>query len=131
MKAMTLPISSAVYLPLILGLVIIGITYAAATGRSLPLIASPRAALIALLIIGMTACAMGGIGQVAASGKWASPVAMLGYLLGAAILVVFSAGLFGWKLPFVADDKAAVLAMAVLIGAKFVIGTISYFLRLL
>ena len=75
------PLFNGLILPIILGLLIAVIAYANLNNRSLPLINSPRAALIAILIIGMTMCALGGIGQVGASGKWASPFAIAGYLL--------------------------------------------------
>ena len=120
----------ALLLPLLLGIVIVVIANAALTGRSLPLIATPRSALIAILIIGMIMC-MGGIGQVGVSGNWASPLAILGYLLGTAILLVFAAGMFGWKLPFVAGEKEAIIAMTSLIAFKYVIGAIGFFFRLL
>jgi hypothetical protein len=74
----------------------------------------------------MAAC-MGGIGQVGASGRWASPLAIAGYLLGAAILVVFIAALAGWKLPFVQNDTQAVAAVAVLMAVKLMIGIPSSF----
>jgi hypothetical protein len=114
-------------LPLILGLACVGIISATMTGRTLPLIASPRAALIALLIVGMAMCAGGGIGQVGASGRWASPLAILGYLLGVLILVLIAAPFFHWKLPLIETDTQAVLAVGILIAVKYVIGTAGYF----
>ncbi len=108
-------------MPIVLGLIAAVIVFATATGRTLPLINSPKAALIALLIVGMAACT-GGIGQVGASGRWASPLAILGYLLGAAILVVFIGALAGWKLPFIAGMSEAVVAIGVLMAVKYLIG---------
>lgn len=132
MKTATVSLSAgnAILLPLLLGIVIVVIANAALTGKTLPLIATPRSALIAILIVGMIMC-MGGIGQVGVSGKWASPLAILGYLLGAAILLAFAAGMFGWKLPFVSGEKDAILAMTSLIAVKYVIGVVGFFLRLL
>ncbi len=130
MKTTTITPGNALVLPVVLGIVIAVIAYAALTGKQLPLINGPRAALIAILIVGVAMC-MGGIGQVGASGRWASPLAILGYLLGAAILVVIVGGLAHWKLPMIADESSAVLASTVLIGVKFAIGTIGYFFHLL
>jgi len=117
-------ITNDMLVPLALGLVIAGIAYATLAGKPLPLISGPRAALIAMLVIGMAMCSTG-IGQVAASGRWASPLAIVGYLLGAAILVVIGAAFAGWKLPLIAGETQAVAAVAILIAVKFLIGTAS------
>jgi hypothetical protein len=121
-------ITHSLIIPLALGLVCAGIVYATLTGKSLPLISTPRAALIALLIIGMAAC-MGGIGQVGASGHWTSPLAIAGYLLGAAILMVIASAFTGWKLPWINSETQSVAAVAVLMVVKFVIGTAGFFFR--
>jgi hypothetical protein len=130
MKGKTMSVTSSIIVPLFLGLVVAGIVFASQAGRSLPLISTPRASLIALLVVGMAMC-MGGIGQVGASGRWTSPLAILGYLLGAAILIIIVAGLAGWKLPLITGEKQAVTAVGILIAVKFVIGTAGYFFRLL
>jgi hypothetical protein len=130
MKGNTMSFTSSILVPLALGLVAAGIVYATLTGKPLPLITGPRSASIALLIVGFAMC-MGGIGQVAASGRWASPLAIIGYLLGIAILVVIASVFTGWKLPLIAGDTQAVAAVAILIGVKYLIGTASFFLHLL
>ena len=128
---LSLPVFNALILPILLGLIIALIAYANLNNKSLPVINTPRAALIAILVIGMTMCALGGIGQVGASGKWASPLAIAGYILGACLLVVIIGGLAGWKIPFIASQQDAVSLASLLILAKFTIGTISYFFHLL
>ncbi len=119
-------IGSGIFVPLALGLVIAGIVYATLNGKQLPLISSPRGALIAILVIGFAMC-MPGIGQVGASGRWASPLAILGILLGAAILVIILATFTGWKLPLISNEIQAVAAVAILIAVKWMIGTASFF----
>ena len=119
---------SSLVVPLVLGLVCAGIVAASLAGKTLPLLATPRTALVALLVVGMAACT-GGIGQVAASGRWGSPLAIAGYLLGGLILLVTIAGLAGWKLPLVYNPVRAVTAVGVLMAVKFVIRTAGYFLR--
>ena len=126
MKGNTMNITINIIVPLALGLVCAGIVYATLAGKTLPLISSPRAALIALLVVGMAAC-MGGIGQVGASGRWLSPLAIAGHLLGVAILVVIISAFTGWKLPLVHTDTQAVAAVAILMVVKFLIGIPSYF----
>jgi hypothetical protein len=130
MKGQTMNVTTYIVTPLGLGLVAAVIVFASLTGRQLPLIGTPRAALIALLIIGMAMCT-GGIGQVSASGRWTSPLAILGYLLGAAILLVILSAFTGWKLPLINTETQAVAAVAALIATKTLIGTASYLMRLL
>ncbi len=125
-NTMTTSISGHVLVPLALGLVCAGIVYATLAGKTLPLISGPRAALIALLVVGMAAC-MGGIGQVGASGRWASPLAIAGHLLGVVILIVVASAFTGWKLPWVHSETQAVAAVAILMVVKFLIGVPSYF----
>jgi hypothetical protein len=123
---MSVNLGTNLIIPSALGLVCAGIVYATLTGKSLPLISGPRAALIALLVVGLAAC-MGGIGQVGASGRWASPLAIAGYLLGAVILVVIAAPFAGWKLPWIHTETQSVVAVAILMAVKFGIGITSYF----
>lgn len=127
MKGNTMNLTTNLIAPLALALVCAGIVIASLAGKQLPLISSPRAALVALLLLGMTLCALGGIGQVGQSGRWASPFAIAGYLLGTAILVVMIATFTGWKLPLVQDETQAVVAVGILMAVKYVIGTASYF----
>jgi hypothetical protein len=126
MKGNTMNIFSGFLMPLLLGLMVAGIVIAALTGRALPLIATPRASLLALLVVGMAMCA-GGIGQVGASGRWASPLAVLGYVLGAAILVIIISAFAGWKLPLIASESQAVAAVGIFIAIKFLIGSVGFF----
>ena len=126
MKENSMSIASNLILPVALGLICAVIVYATLTGKSLPLISNPRSALIALLVVGMAACA-GGIGQVGASGRWLSPLAILGYVLGLALLAVFVSAFAGWKLPIIQNEAQAATAAAILMAVKFLIGIPGYF----
>ncbi len=121
MKGQTMNATSNILIPLFLGVLIAGIVFATLTGRNLPLIGSPRSSLVAILIIGLAMCAPG-IVQVAASGRWASPLAILGYVLGGLILMIILSAFAGWKLPMVYGDTQAVTAVGILIAVKFLIG---------
>jgi len=126
MKGNTMNTFNNLMVPLFLGIVVAGIVLAALTGKTLPLIGSPRASLVALLLVGLGMC-MGGIGQVGASGRWASPLAIVGYLLGATILIIILSAFAGWKLPLIAGETQAVAAVGILIAIKYLIGTASFF----
>jgi hypothetical protein len=127
MKPVTL--TNAVILPLILAALAAGLVYAVLAGKSLPFINTPRSAIIFLLVFGMALCALGGISQVGASGHWASPLAILGYVLGLCILAAAGAGLFGWQLPLVSSESQALLAMLVLMAGKLLVGFIGFFTK--
>ena len=130
MRGNTMSNIQNILIPLVLGVLAVGIIYTHQTGKALPFISGSRATLVALFIVGFAMCAFG-IMQVAESGRWASPMAIVGYLLGAIILVVFISTLTGRNLPLIQNDNQAVIAIAILMGVKFLIGTTSFFLHLL
>ena len=74
----------------------VAIALLAAAGRELPWVGVGRGALIAVAIVGMAGCAIGGIGQAPSIG-WTHPVTIIGILLGIVALAVIGAGLFGWS----------------------------------
>ena len=126
MKGITMNGASATLMPLALGLICAGVVYTTLAGKSLPLISGPRSALIALLILGMAACTSG-IGQTAASGRWLAPIAIAGYLMGVAILVIIGSALVGVRLPWIQNEMQAVTAVAILMAVKLFIGVFASF----
>jgi hypothetical protein len=72
------------------------------------------------LVLGMAICAQGGIGRVAAAGQWTHPLAIIGYLLGALILIVAAAVFFNIKLPLITGQQQAFVVIVVLMGAKII-----------
>ena len=124
MSTTSISMMNSIVLPLVLVGVCGGLVYAGANG-----LIQARTAILLILVAGMAACTSG-IGQVSSSGHWASPIAILGYLLGTAILVVALGGFFSWKLPLLQTSRQALLAMGALIAAKVVIGLSALFLRL-
>jgi hypothetical protein len=120
----------AVITPTIIGLAILfaAVTFIGVTGKKVPLLSNVRADIILLVIIGMTICSQGGIGRVAATGKWTHPLSILGYILGGLILFITLAVFVGWKLPFIASDQQALLAIAILAGLKVVNAVTHYLL---
>ena len=102
---------------IILALLIAAVVFVAVTGRKVPVISNTRIAMGVILLLGMAMCTSG-IGRVAAIQQWTHPLAVLGYLLGALILVIGLVTVFGWKLPYIQSDVQAIIIAAVLIGAK-------------
>lgn len=77
-----------------------------------------KSALIIVGVVGMAMCTAG-IGKVAAAGRWADPLSIVAYVLGAAAIGIVVAGVAGWKLPLIANEWQAILAVLVIIVTKF------------
>jgi hypothetical protein len=127
MKTMTQP---AVITPtiLILALAAAAVVFIGATGKRVPLLSNIRVDIVLLVLLGMTICTQAGIGRIAATGQWTHPLAIVGYLLGGAILIVAVSVFIGWKLPFIQNDRQALIAIAILAGLKIVNAVTHYML---
>ena len=103
---------------LILALLAAAVVFIGVTGKKVPVLSNVRVDIVLLVLLGMAICTQGGIGRIAATGQWSHPQAILGYVLGGAILLITVAVFAGWKLPFVQSDQQALLAIAILAGLK-------------
>lgn len=100
-----------------------------------PIVGSVRGALLAVAVVGMAACAVGGIGQAPLIG-WAHPITIIGIVAGVLALGLVGAGLFGWDalvrpaegiVPVGAavlptTERLAIGLLAGLIAVKWVVG---------
>ena len=102
---------------IILALLITVVVFIAVTEKKIPVISNTRVAMGVILLLGMAMCTSG-IGRVAAIQQWAHPLAILGYLLGALILVIGLGIVFGMKLPYIQSDVQAIIIVTILLGAK-------------
>jgi hypothetical protein len=120
----------------VLVLLALGIAVAAAMRADLPLVGTGVGALIAVAVIGMAGCAVGGISQAPAAG-WTNPAVVAGIVLGVVALVVTAAGVFGWSgvlqpvaqlIPgqgeSVAPARGAIVALGAVIALKWLIATV-------
>jgi hypothetical protein len=102
----------------------------------LPLLGGGAGALLAVALVGMGACAVGGISQAPAVG-WGAPSILVGTVLGVAIVAIVAAGLFGWSgllqpvgqlLSLPADTtppaRIALVALAWLLAAKWLVAAV-------
>lgn len=112
----------AVVTPTIVGLALlfVVITFIGVTGKKVLMLSNIRVDIILLVIIGMTICSQGGIGRIAATGQWTHPLSIIGYLLGGLILIITMSVFTGWKIPYIANDQQALLAIAILASLKVV-----------
>jgi len=125
MKTITQP--AVVTHPVIgLALLFAVVTFVGVTGKRVPLLSTIHVDIILLVIIGMTICSQGGIGRIVATGQWTHPLSIIGYLLGGLILIITLAVFIGWKLPFIANDQQALLAIAIIASLKVVNAVVHY-----
>jgi len=113
---------------LVLALLAAVVVFIGVTGKKVPVLSSVRVDIILLVILGMSICTQAGIGRIAATGEWSRPLAILGYILGATILIIATSVFVGWKLPFIQNDQQALIAIAVLAGLKIVNAVTHYLL---
>ena len=119
----------------LLVLMALAIAFAAITRDDPPLVGTGVGALIAVAVIGMAGCAVGGISQAPVAG-WTSPTIVLGIALGVLALVVIAAGVFGWAgilqpvAQFVPGQagtptpaRTAIAALGALMAVKWLIAT--------
>ena len=117
----------------VLVLLALGVAFLAITRADLPIIGTGVGALLAVGLIGMAGCAVGGISQAPALG-WTAPTVIFGTVMGVVALLIIAAGVFGWTPvlePFArfvpgqttvaAPVTTAIFALAVLIGVKWVV----------
>jgi hypothetical protein len=111
----------------------LAIAVAALLKVDLPVIGAGTGALLAVAVIGMAGCAVGGISQAPVLG-WTAPMVIVGTVLGIAALLVIGAGVFGWtpvlepmarfvpsQLAPLSGAQTAILALAALIATKWLI----------
>ena len=121
-----------------LTLAALAVAIGAVATPSLAVIGSGRTALIAVAILGMAACAVGGIGQAPTIG-WTNPAVVAGSLIGVLALVVIVAGLGVWPSlvqpvgDFVSRatgsaaltvEQSAMAALAGIVAVKWVVGLV-------
>jgi hypothetical protein len=75
----------------------LGVAYGAIVNPALPIVGSGRGALLAVAVLGMAGCSVGGLSQAPVLG-WSHPYIVLGSMLGVVALVVIVSGLFEWDL---------------------------------
>ena len=127
MKTITQPVVITPSI-LVLALLAAAVVFIGATGKKVPILSNIRLDIILLVILGMSICTQAGIGRIAATGEWSHPLSIVGYVLGGAILLITLAVFVGWELPFIQNDKQALIAIAILAGLKIVNAVTHYLL---
>jgi hypothetical protein len=73
------------------------IAWFAMTEAEIPVFGGARTALVAVALIGVVGCAVGGVGNAPALG-WTNPMVLIGTALGILAGVVILSGLIGWEM---------------------------------
>ena len=102
----------------VLALLFAMVVFIGVTGKKVLFLSNVRLDIVLLAAIGMAICTQGGIGRIAATGQWAHPQAILGYILGGLILLITLAVFAGWKLPYIQTEQQALIAVALLACLK-------------
>ncbi len=76
-----------------------------------------RIAFIGLVILGLAMCGTGKLGLGAVYG-WANPLHLVGYVLGALGLILTAFVLLSVPVPYIATDRAAIIALSILMLVK-------------
>ncbi len=125
MKTNTASVTSGVNASVVvLGILAMLLIFAVLTGRKVPLLVSEQATLLALVVIGMLICSQAGIGQVAARDAWWRPISVVGYVLGATIIVIGIAALFGRHIPPLSSYHQSFIAVTGIAVIKVVLTTV-------
>jgi hypothetical protein len=124
MKANSISTGETNLVVIVLGILAALLIFAVLTGRKVPILSTDRAVLLALVVIGLIMCTQGGIGRVSASGTWLHPLSILGYLLGAVIVVIGIAALFGKQIPPLTSYHQSFTVVSVIAVAKVILTTI-------
>ena len=104
---------------------ITGLLAAYFLGLKLPVITSDRAAFLAAAGLGFLMCMLG-MGKVVTGLGWTHPISIVGSAIGALILVLVLIVLAGWRLPFLAGDRAGLIAVVALGLVKWGLGAFSH-----
>jgi hypothetical protein len=100
-----------------LGFLTFGMALLTLAGANLPIFAGDRTAFYALAAAGFLACSLG-MAKTSMERGWTHPVTWIGMFLGALAMSLVAAVYFGFPLPFIVTDRAALIALTAIIGVK-------------
>ena len=124
MKTNTLSTSGINPVVVLLGVAAVALVVLVLTGRKVPVLHTDRAALLGLVVIGMAICALAGIGPMSATRAWMHPLSIVGYLLGAVIIIIGVAAVFGKQIPPLTSYHQAFIVVVGISVLKIILTTI-------
>ncbi len=109
---------------IVLGILVAFLVFMALTGRKVPLLSNDRAILLSIVAIGLFICSQAGIGRISAINAWWHPFSIVGYVLGAVIVLIGIAALFGKTIPPLTSYYQSIAAVAGIAVLKVILSTI-------
>jgi hypothetical protein len=100
-----------------LGVMIAALVAAALTSTPVPLLGSDSAVYLAVLVLGMAMCALGGVGRAPTKYGWAHPVTLFGIVVGT-VMLLLAAGVLSGQVA----ARVGLSAFAVLLAMKWAVG---------
>lgn len=101
----------------LLGAATAGLLIAALTNTAIPLLGSERAIFLALVVLGMTMCSLGGMGRAPAKYGWTHPVTLFGIAVGT-VMLLLTGGVVDGQIA----DRVAINIFAGLFAIKWLVG---------
>jgi hypothetical protein len=101
----------------LIGIVIAALVVAALTNTSVPLLGSERAIFVAVVLLGISMCAVGGVGRAPMKYGWMHPVTLFGIAIGA-IMLLLAAGVMLGQVA----EQIGLIVFTALFAIKWVVG---------
>lgn len=111
-----------------LGFLTFGLALLTLVGIQLPILVDDRTAFYALAAAGFLACSLG-MAKISMEQGWTSPITLAGMFFGALAMVLVAGVYFGFSIPFIASDRAALIALTVIIGFKVALALLTVWLK--
>jgi len=109
------PFGSPLFANLI-GIVIAALVVAALTNTSVPLLGSERAIFVPVVLLGISMCALGGVGRAPMKYGWMHPVTLFGIAIGA-IMLLLAAGVVLGRVA----EQIGLIAFTALFAMKWLV----------
>lgn len=101
----------------VLGIAVAALVAAALTNTSVPLLESERAIFVAVVVLGVSMCSLGGVGRAPMKYGWMHPVTLFGTAVGT-VMLLLAAGVVLGQLP----EQISLSVFAALFAVKWVVG---------
>jgi hypothetical protein len=125
MKSNALSLNASNIVLGVLGIMGALLIFAVFTNRQIPLVSGHRAAFVALLIFGVVMCALGPLRSIQPT-AWGQPMTVVAVVLGSLALLLSVAVLSGIRMPLIPNDRAAFVALAIIMVTKVVLTAVHH-----
>jgi hypothetical protein len=99
------------------GIAVAALLLAALTSTPVPLLGSERAIFVAVLLLGITMCSLGGVGRAPMKFGWTHPVTLFGIAIGT-IMLLLAAGVVLGQVA----EQIGLIVFTALFAMKWVVG---------